>query len=82
MVGVGAMERAARAAVKALGELDPARNALAVLAVGLAARFDAGESGAPIARELRATLRALSDVDADVDREFAELFEGAAALGD
>jgi hypothetical protein len=81
MSRMGKQERATRAAVKALGELDPVRAALATLAIGLAERFDAGESGAPISRELRATLTALGGAVDDPDRELAELLDGA-PLGD
>ena len=77
----GKQERATRAAVKALGELDPVRAALATLAIGLAERFDAGESGAPISRELRATLATLGAPADDPDRELADMLDGA-ALGD
>ncbi|MGW5647528.1 hypothetical protein [Saccharopolyspora sp. NPDC003762] len=67
--GTGAVERAVRADVEGLGELEGAQPSLAQTAYALAAAIDAGggEDGKQIpalAKELRATLKVLTDARA------------------
>ncbi|MER5388365.1 hypothetical protein [Saccharopolyspora sp. NPDC002686] len=67
--GTGALERAVRTDIKGLGELDGAEPSLAQTAYALAAAIDAGggEDGKQIpalAKELRATLKVLTDARA------------------
>ncbi|GAA0347813.1 hypothetical protein NE235_10660 [Actinoallomurus spadix] len=71
----GPLEATTRAAVVALGELEGIQRPLAELAFALAQRMDAGAKGmaaSAIARELRETLRAMTEA-ADVSDAAAEL---------
>lgn len=63
-------------ALRSDGALDSTKEALAEVALNLAAALDegAGMATAAVARELRATLSAMSEVDGDSDDDgFAEL---------
>lgn len=66
----GPLEAKTRAAVEELGDLDGIHGPLAELAFALAQRIDAGARGmaaAAIARELRETLRAMTEAADDGD---------------